>query len=156
MFVFVCLCVCVCICVCLCVCVCVCVCEFLFSGRAALPSAITDAKQRQGLSSEEEEILSVVETAISDEAGAASALALDRLRALAKAEWAVSKLHGRWPLPSGKVLPSTAPVGNDRISLCLRALAMLREGKPVRVTSLMGVKAPCRHLISKKDSAEDR
>lgn len=26
----------------------------------------------------------------------------------------------------------------------------------MRVTSLMGIKAPCRHLVSKKDTEEDR
>lgn len=71
--------------------------------RAALPIAIAEAMKRPGLSADEEEVLSVVEASISDEAGASSALTLDRLRALAKAEWAVSKLYGRWPLPSGKV-----------------------------------------------------
>ena len=33
------------------------------------------------------------------------------------------KLAGRWPLPSGAVLPSTAPIGNDSLRTAVKALA---------------------------------
>ena len=106
-------------------------------------------------------LLSALSTALEAPDQPAAALLIDRLKAVAKAEWAMAKLEGRWALPhSGAVLPSTAPVGNDSLSTAVRALAHFSasegKGKPVRCVSFMGLDARCRHPVSKNDAPEAR
>jgi len=88
----------------------------------------------------------------------ACALVIDRLKQVAKSEWAVAKLEGRWPLASGSVLPSTAPIGNDSLRIAAKALALhtseSRAVAPVRVQGLMGLDPKCRLVVSPKDSRE--
>ena len=68
-----------------------------------------------------------------------------------------AKLEGRWPLPSGATLPSTAPVGNDSLSIASRALSRhcsaMGRGSPVRVQSFLGLDPKCRFVVSRKDCA---
>eukprot|EP00961_Rhodomonas_salina_P019196 258426-Rhodomonas_salina.1 len=105
---------------------------------------------------ETEPVLHAVKTALKNVDQPSSALVVDRVRRLVKAEWAVAKLEGRWKLPSGKVLPSTAPIGNVNVGIACKSLALLRQKKDVRVTSFMGLSKLCRHIVSKKDSEEDK
>ena len=90
-------------------------CSALF--RELLKTAASKAKADASEASDERELMVAILAALAEPQKPASALIIDRLKRLAKAEWAIAKLEGRWPLPSGSVLPSTAPIGNDSLSV---------------------------------------
>jgi len=101
-----------------------------------------------------QELLDALRGVLSTSDEPASALVIDRLKKVAKAEWAIAKLEGRWMLSSGKMLSSTAPIGNDSLATACRALAQFREEKPVRVVPFMGQQSACRIIVSSKDSED--
>jgi hypothetical protein len=124
-----------------------------------LGEAANEALEAAEVGSERHKLMSEIMLAVAAPEKPACALVIDRLKRLAKAEWAVAKLEGRWPLPSGAVLPSTAPIGNDSLRTAAKALAQhwavsLRGVAAVRVQGLMGLDAKCRMVVSRQDSAE--
>ena len=132
----------------------------LGSGRflQLLGEAATQAQEAAEAGSERQKLMSQIVEAVASAENPACALVIDRLKRVAKAEWAVAKLEGRWPLPSGSVLPSTAPIGNDSLGIAAKALALhtseSRGVGPVRVMGLMGLDPKCRLVVSRKDTPE--
>jgi hypothetical protein len=122
---------------------------------ALVRGAITKA---QAACDKDDALMTPIMQAISTPEKPASALVIDRLKKVAKAEWAIAKLEGRWPLPSGPILPSTAPVGNMHLSLAARALSKYTcataNASMVRVESFMGLDAKCRYVVSRSDDGD--
>ena len=122
---------------------------------ALVRGAITKA---QAACEKNDALMAPIMQAISSPEKPASALVIDRLKKVAKAEWAIAKLEGRWPLPSGAILPSTAPVGNMHLSLAARALSKytcgIANASMVRVESFMGLDAKCRYVVSRSDDGD--
>lgn len=77
-----------------------------------LNTATSKAEASAPEASDERKLMAVILQALTDPQKPASALVIDRLKRLAKSEWAIAKLEGRW-----EILPSTAPIGNDSLSV---------------------------------------
>jgi hypothetical protein len=122
---------------------------------ALVRGAITKA---QAACDKDDALMTPIMQAISTPEKPASALVIDRLKKVAKAEWAIAKLEGRWPLPSGPILPSTAPVGNMHLSLAARALSKYTcataNASMVRVESFMGLDTKCLYVVSRSDDCD--